>query len=219
MMGMFDYLYYEDNQYQTKDTPKQACDNYKIENGVLWHEEYDSEWIEGEGLSWWYINQFNERWVRCDDFTGKIRFYRSASDDKHESWKRNAWIEYNAIFENGRMTHIKQVKEMEKVIRDGKVAVLYSPGFGAGWYTWHDMEELIYHPKLVEMVENNQHEEITEAFIAELLGIIDEDDMPYISCVEDLVIQWLPVGTEFMIEEYDGNESIRLKEATVWLTA
>jgi hypothetical protein len=26
---------------------------------------------------------------------------------------------------------------MEKVIRDGKVAVLYSPGYGAGWYSWN----------------------------------------------------------------------------------
>jgi len=43
--------------------------------------------------------------------------------------------------------------------------------------------------------------------------------MPYIGGACDLVIQWLPVGTEFMIEEYDGNETIRLKEATVWLTA
>jgi hypothetical protein len=108
---------------------------------------------------------------------------------------------------------------MEKVIRNGKVAVIYSPNWGAGWYSWHHMEELIYHPKIVEMVENNQQGEITKGLIAELLGIIDEDDMPYISCVEDLVIAWLPVGTEFMIEEYDGNETIRLKEATVWLTA
>ena len=219
-MGMFDYLYYEDNQYQTKDTPKQILDNYKIEDGVLWHEDYDVEIVEGGGnLFGFHINHFNQHWVHCNDFTGKIRFYRSASDDKHESWKRNAWIEYNATFENGRMTHIKQVKEMDKVIRDGKVAVLYSPGFGAGWYTWHDMEELIYHPKLVEMVENNQQGEITKGLIAELLGIIDEDDMPYIGGACDLVIQWVPVGTEFIIEEYDGNESIRLKEATVWLTA
>jgi hypothetical protein len=52
---------------------------------------------------------------------------------------------------------------MKKVIKDGKVAVLYSPGFGAGWYSWHKTEELLYHPKLVEMVENNQHKEITES--------------------------------------------------------
>ena len=30
----------------------------------------------------------------------------------------------------------KQGVNMQKVIRDGKVAVLYSPGYGAGWYTW-----------------------------------------------------------------------------------
>jgi len=110
---------------------------------------------------------------------------------------------------------------MEKVIRDGKVAVLYSPGHGAGWYSWHNMEELLYHPKLVTMVENNQHKEITENLIAELLGIIDEDDMPWISdsAIEDLVIDWLPVGTEFVIEEYDGYESITLKEKQRWLIA
>lgn len=224
-MGMFDELYYEGIKYQTKDTPKQSLDNYKIEidqdsgHSYLWHEDYDAEWVEGEGLFSGSIRQFNERWVHCDDFTGKIQFYRSASNDKHESWKRNTWIEYEAIFENGRMIHIKRVKEMDKVIRDGKVAVLISLDYGAGWYTWHHMEELIYHPKLVEMVENNQQEEITEAFIAELLGILDEDSMPYIGGAQDLVVRWLPVGTEFMIEEYDGSEYIVLKETQRWLTA
>ena len=26
---------------------------------------------------------------------------------------------------------------IEKVVRDGKVAVLVSPGYGAGWSTWN----------------------------------------------------------------------------------
>ena len=26
---------------------------------------------------------------------------------------------------------------MKKVIENGQVAVIYSPGFGAGWYTWN----------------------------------------------------------------------------------
>jgi len=111
---------------------------------------------------------------------------------------------------------------MKKVIKDGKVAVLYSPGFGAGWYSWHKIEELLYHPKLVELVENNQHKEITESLIAELLGLVNEDDRPYgisDSAIEDLAVVWLPVGTEFMIEEYDGHESITLKEKQRWLTA
>jgi hypothetical protein len=46
---------------------------------------------------------------------------------------------------------------MDKVIRDGKVAVLYSPGYGAGWYSWHDNEELLYDPVIVDMVESKKH--------------------------------------------------------------
>ena len=35
---------------------------------------------------------------------------------------------------------------MEKVIRDGKVAVLYSPGYGAGWSTWCYNDDLVKNP-------------------------------------------------------------------------
>ena len=94
---------------------------------------------------------------------------------------------------------------MEKVIRNGQVAVLYSPGFGAGWYSWNGKKELLFHPKLVEMVENNKQKEITEELCKELLNTND-----YI-CVlgaEDLQIEWLDEGTVFEINEYDGSESI-----------
>ncbi len=30
---------------------------------------------------------------------------------------------------------------MEKIEKDGKVAVLYSPGFCAGWSTWADCDQ------------------------------------------------------------------------------
>jgi hypothetical protein len=42
---------------------------------------------------------------------------------------------------------------MQKMLRDGQVAVLVSPGFGAGWYTWHSIEELVYDPSIVEWLE------------------------------------------------------------------
>jgi hypothetical protein len=29
------------------------------------------------------------------------------------------------------------MKKIKKVIRDGKVAVLISDGYGAGWYSWN----------------------------------------------------------------------------------
>lgn len=95
---------------------------------------------------------------------------------------------------------------MEKVIKDGNVAVLYSPRFGAGWYSWNtENKEILYHPKLVEMVEKNKQSEITEEWMNENLGISD------ICCggASDLKIKWMPQGTAFEIDEYDGWESIR----------
>ena len=46
---------------------------------------------------------------------------------------------------------------MRKEIRDGKVAVLYSPSFGAGWSTWNSIRDggdaLMFDPSIVYMVE------------------------------------------------------------------
>lgn len=93
---------------------------------------------------------------------------------------------------------------LEKVIRDGSVAVLISPGYGAGWYSWNkEHKEILFHPKLVEMVEQGRNKEITDKWVKENLGI----DM-YTGGAEQLQIQWLPEGTAFKIEEYDGFESI-----------
>ena len=99
---------------------------------------------------------------------------------------------------------------MEKVIRDGKVAVLYSPGFGAGWYSWHYIEELVYDPNIVHWLETNEKEKI-EAYV----NVKFPD--AYLGGLDDLTIQWLPQGTLFKINEYDGNESIELKENEQWL--
>lgn len=94
---------------------------------------------------------------------------------------------------------------MEKVIKDGQVAVLYSPGYGAGWYSWNkEHKELLFHPKLVAMVEAGKRAEITDAWVKENLGI----DI-YTGGAEGLKIEWLPKGTAFQIEEYDGFETIQ----------
>ena len=100
---------------------------------------------------------------------------------------------------------------MEKVIRDGQVAVLISSGWGAGWSTWHhgsNKEILIFHPKLVELVESNQHNVYTISAV--LNEILDKEEAEgiYLGRVEDLTIQWLPEGIKFRIEEYDGSEYV-----------
>jgi len=101
---------------------------------------------------------------------------------------------------------------MEKVIRDGKVAVLYSPGFGAGWYSWHHIEELMYDPRIVHYVETNELE-LIESYVEELYPDT------YCGAASSLEIAWLKVGTLFRIAEYDGNESIELNYDIAWNVA
>jgi hypothetical protein len=98
---------------------------------------------------------------------------------------------------------------MEKVIRDGKVAVLVSRGFGAGWSTWNrEYPELVFHPKVVELVELGKKMEILDDdWIKENM-----DHRVYTGGVSGLEIVWLSVGTRFRIDEYDGSESIITQE-------
>ena len=96
---------------------------------------------------------------------------------------------------------------MEKVIRNGKVAVLISHGYGAGWYSWNtEHVGLLFHPKLVEMVEQNRSCEITEELCKELLGT---DEYVCVLGADGLAVHWIPIGTAFDVEEYDGAESLR----------
>ena len=110
-MGMFDQLYYRGEEYQTKDTPAQLLDNYKIENDQLWYEEHEAEWVETEGLFGGGLKKFNERWVLCDGFDGLIRFYRE--DQDRGGHKSDAWIEYRALFMNGHMIKLTQTRGQE----------------------------------------------------------------------------------------------------------
>lgn len=99
------------------------------------------------------------------------------------------------------------MREPEKVIRDGKVAVLISPGFGAGWSTWagSSLEKLaLFDRRFVEAVEAGVTD--IEPVVKEVVG----DDDFYCGGWRDVQIEWLPVGTAFTVEEYDGSESIRM---------
>lgn len=95
---------------------------------------------------------------------------------------------------------------MQKVIRDGKVAILISPSFGSGWHTWNTEygEVLLFHPTLVRIVEAGYAHTITSEFMEKELGLAD------VNChgAKDLTIVWLPVGTPFVIDDFDGSEFI-----------
>jgi hypothetical protein len=102
---------------------------------------------------------------------------------------------------------------MEKVIRDGKVAILFSPGFGAGWYSWNqEHPEIVFDPMIVDCVEKKDMAKL-ETYIAMKYPEI------YTGGLDDLTVKWISEGTLFRIHEYDGSESIEVKEDLDWLIA
>ena len=108
-MGMFDWVEWEGQRYQSKDTPNQLLDEYRIdENGVLWVEEYDAEWVRDEGLFGGSIKQSNHRWRPCEEFSGKMRFYRENRD--RGGWNMDAWTEFEAEFKCGLMINLQLIE-------------------------------------------------------------------------------------------------------------
>ena len=101
---------------------------------------------------------------------------------------------------------------MDKVIKEGKVGVLISPGYGAGFYTWGYPEEAIFDPTLIELVENEKWQETIDYCESTWSD-------GYSGGVQDLRVAWIPEGAKFQIVEYDGSESIELLEDVNWITA
>lgn len=103
---------------------------------------------------------------------------------------------------------------VDKVIRDGKVAVLYSPEFGAGWSTWaytpELKEQMVFCPALVFALEKGEDP-----------IVVGEALFPneYHGGLNDLKVFWIPMGERFRISEYDGSESIELLDQMSYYTA
>jgi len=99
-------------------------------------------------------------------------------------------------------------RDGKKVVRDGKVAVLYSPNYGCGWSTDNDKEYrdiLLFHPKLVAMVEQGLRSKITEEWMMDEFGLKDICTLG----AYRLEIEWVSVGDAFYIKNRDGYESLK----------
>lgn len=108
--------------------------------------------------------------------------------------------------------------EIKKYIKNGKVAVLYSPGFGAGWSTWNssyvdNTNELIFCPELAKAIDRGAKFQELEQIAMRLFP------EAYLGGLTDLTIAWISEGTEFEIYEYDGSESIRYNSSNRWKVA
>jgi hypothetical protein len=106
-MGMFDYIHFEGKEYQTKDTPEQYMATYEIRGDELWSKEVEYEWVEDENaLFGGYVNEISHEWSFRKDFDGKIIFYRE--DMENGGYKNNAWIEYQALFMDGKIIKMEK---------------------------------------------------------------------------------------------------------------
>ena len=109
---------------------------------------------------------------------------------------------------------------IEKLIRDGAVAVLYSPGYGAGWSTWcHEDEQIrlgmLFDPQIADIVDRGAADWQEQA---EAMALVKYPEA-YIGGLANLEVRWLPVGTQFRVLEYDGFEQVEIESEIEWITA
>ena len=100
---------------------------------------------------------------------------------------------------------------MKMFKKDGKTAVLVSPGFGAGFSTWNKPEMAVDFD-LIEAFLSGDKTRFTYI-------LLEKYENAYDGGVEDLEVQWVDEGKKFRVEEYDGNESLEVFNEEVWFTA
>lgn len=105
------------------------------------------------------------------------------------------------------------MKKINKLIEEGKVAVVISPEYGAGWYSWNtDCPEILFDPAIVKLVQENKFDELETYVILKYPEISKHS-------LRDLEVEWVPQGQEFRIVEYDGKEWIEYKDEVDWIIA
>lgn len=109
--------------------------------------------------------------------------------------------------------------------------VIISPSFGAGWSTWNDKEladDFLFDAELIDAIESGVylgHDDRINApepdantplgaFLARLKEKHGEDEYYCLLGARDLVV--VEVRGPFIVEEYDGSESLRFKHDTEW---
>ena len=111
------------------------------------------------------------------------------------------------------------MSDNSRLTRGGLVAVLYSPGFGAGWSTWADnvitRRDMLFDPVIADIVDRRAADWQAQA---EAVALIKYPGA-YLGGLDDLAVRWLPVGTQFRVMEQDGNEWIEVDEDIQWTVA
>lgn len=100
--------------------------------------------------------------------------------------------------------------------KKGEIKVLVSPGYGAGWSTWNsDSINLAVDKRIVDFFELHG-KNIKRQQLVDFLESIGYEDV-YVGGWWDIVIKTVKPNDRFIINEYDGSESlISFSEYYVW---
>lgn len=105
-----------------------------------------------------------------------------------------------------------------RYVRDGQVAVLVSTSFGAGWSTWNpEYPGMLWDTQIIDIILADLDFDETYAKVQEICAIKYPES--YTGGLDGLMVQWIPLGTQFRVKEYDGSEQIELCNDIEWLTA
>ena len=100
------------------------------------------------------------------------------------------------------------METLQKVIKDGKVAIVHSADYGTALYSnFPERQELLFSPALVELIESKSAGAVTPEFIKSEFGI-DVTGKAWGGTTYQLRVTYLPMGTKFRIVNEDGKESI-----------
>jgi hypothetical protein len=118
---------------------------------------------------------------------------------------------------------------MEKFVdSNGYVALLLSDTYGNGWWSDHRIDALLWSPKIVDWILRGKPEEEDSSLLEHLSwhlsgdrGEVDDElAESYLDTLHrDVVVHWIPIGTEFVIDSYDGQETVLTEENFVWHSA
>lgn len=119
---------------------------------------------------------------------------------------------------------------MNKLVRNGRVAVIISINYGSGWFSEHGDERLLFDPVIATELADKE-EGWTDRLRTYLISEYLDNKSPEEASNYDYVIarmamnptsygvRWVDQGVFFRIEEYDGRESILSNDEYDWVEA
>lgn len=101
---------------------------------------------------------------------------------------------------------------VEKYIKDGKVAVLYSPEWGGSWnHQGGDKGGMLFDKDIIEAILEG-HIDKADKIAHEKYGVLA-------ASAENVCIKWLDVGTIFRVNQNDGFEAIEIYNSNSYTVA